>query len=113
MIEDFQQRMAEVLGKESAVFLPSSTMAQQIALRIWCDQRGTKRVSYHPLCHLEIHEQHQIDPILLGERDRLIRLDDIQSLNEDIACLLLELPQDLVKQALERIHEKMLEQLQR
>lgn len=99
VIEDFQQRMAEVLGKESAVFFPSGTMAQQIALRIWCDQQGTKRVAYHPLCHLEIHEQdglkelHQIDPILLGERDRLIRMDDIQGLNEDIACLLLELPQ--------------------
>lgn len=99
VIEDFQQRMAEMLGKESAVFFPSGTMAQQIALRIWCDQQGTKRVAYHPLCHLEIHEQdglkelHHIEPILLGERDRLIRLDDVQGMNEDIACLLLELPQ--------------------
>ena len=91
--------MAEVLGKESAVFFPSGTMAQQIALRIWCDDADLKRVAYHPLCHLEIHEEdglkelHHIEPILLGDQERLITLEDVQRLDRDIACLLLELPQ--------------------
>lgn len=99
IIEEFQQQMADVLGKESAVFFPSGTMAQQIALRIWCDRKGIKRVAYHPLCHLEIHEEdglkelHQIESILLADKDRLIRLEDVQALDQDIACLLLELPQ--------------------
>ncbi|KAA8747686.1 threonine aldolase family protein [Paenibacillus sp. UASWS1643] len=99
IIEEFQQQMADVLGKESAVFFPSGTMAQQIALRIWCDRIGVKRVAYHPLCHLEIHEEdglkelHQIESILLADKDRLIRLEDVQTLDQDIACLLLELPQ--------------------
>jgi len=99
VIEEFQQQMADVLGKESAVFFPSGTMAQQIALRIWCDRKGVKRVAYHPLCHLEIHEEdglkelHQIESILLADKDRLIRLEDVQALDQDIACLLLELPQ--------------------
>ncbi|WP_274362826.1 threonine aldolase family protein [Paenibacillus thermotolerans] len=99
MIEAFQRKMAELLGKPSAVFFPSGTMAQQIALRIWCDRRGIKKVAYHPLCHLEIHEQrglhelHHIEAVLLGDRDRLIRLDDVLNLGEDISCLLLELPQ--------------------
>lgn len=99
VIEDFQEKMAGVLGKESAVFFPSGTMAQQIALRIWCDQKGLKRVAYHPLCHLEIHEEdglkelHHIEPILLADSNRLITLDDVCNMNEDIACLLLELPQ--------------------
>ncbi|MBC8081292.1 MAG: low specificity L-threonine aldolase [Gorillibacterium sp.] len=99
VIEDFQETMAKLLGKESAVFFPSGTMAQQIALRIWCDQKDLKRVAYHPLCHLEIHEQdglkelHQIEPILLADKDRLIRLEDVQSIPGEIACLLLELPQ--------------------
>ncbi|WP_136607774.1 threonine aldolase family protein [Paenibacillus dokdonensis] len=99
VIEDFQNKMASVLGKESAVFFPSGTMAQQIALRIWCDEKGLKRVAYHPLCHLEIHEQdgmkelHHIEPILLADKDRLISLTDVQQLGKEISCLLLELPQ--------------------
>lgn len=99
VIEDFQAEMAEVLGKEAAVFFPSGTMAQQIALRIWSDRKENKRVAYHPLCHLEIHEQdglkelHHLEPILLADRDRLITLADVQTVEGPFACLLLELPQ--------------------
>ncbi len=99
LIEQFQQQMAEVLGKQAAVFFPSGTMAQQIALRIWCDRNGVKRVAYHPLSHLELHEQdalkelHHIEAILIGDQDRVTQLEDVTSLKEDISCLLLELPQ--------------------
>lgn len=99
VIEDFQAKMAKYLGKEAAVFFPSGTMAQQIALRIWCDAKGLKRVAYHPLCHLEIHEEdglkelHQIEPVLLADKHRLITLHDVMDMKEDISCLLLELPQ--------------------
>jgi threonine aldolase len=99
IINDFEQKMADFLGKESAVFFPSGTMAQQIALRIWCDQKGIKKVAYHPLCHLEIHEEdglkelHHIKPILLADKDRLIQLQDVLDMEEEISCLLLELPQ--------------------
>nr|WP_082683625.1 beta-eliminating lyase-related protein [Fictibacillus sp. FJAT-27399] len=99
VIKDFQEKMAEVLGKEDAVFFPSGTMAQQIALRIWCDEKGLKRVAYHPLCHLEIHEEdglkelHHIEPVLLADEKRVITLEDVVNMKEEIACLLLELPQ--------------------
>ncbi|ANE48229.1 threonine aldolase [Paenibacillus swuensis] len=99
LIEHFQTEMATMLGKESAVFFPSGTMAQQIALRLWCDEKGWRRVAYHPLAHPEIHEEdclrelHQIETVLLGEPDRLIRLEDIKQMKADISCVLLELPQ--------------------
>ncbi|MFF2019562.1 threonine aldolase family protein [Paenibacillus sp. NPDC058177] len=99
VIEDFQANMAEVLGKEAAVFFPSGTMAQQIALRIWCDRKGLSQVAYHPLCHLEIHEEdglkqlHHIESVLLADKHRLITLEDVQGMPEEVACLLLELPQ--------------------
>lgn len=99
VIEDFQCKMAELLGKEEAVFFPSGTMAQQIALRIWCDEKDNKTVAYHPLCHLEIHEEdglkvlHQIKSVLLGEKGRLFTLKDLEDLDEDIATVLIELPQ--------------------
>lgn len=99
VIEQFQDKLAACLGKEAAVFFPSGTMAQQIALRMWCDEKGTRKVAYHPLCHLEIHEQdgpkklHHLEPILLADKDRVIELEDVTGLQEEIACLLLELPQ--------------------
>lgn len=98
-IEAFENKMATYLGKEAAVFFPSGTMAQQIALRIWCDQKGINKVAYHPLSHLEIHEEdglkklHNIEPILLADKTRVIGLVDVLNMNENIACLLLELPQ--------------------
>lgn len=97
-IEAFQDKFAGMLGKPSAVFFPSGTMAQQIALRIWCDRSGNPKVAYHPLSHLEIHEEdglrklHGIDAVLLADRHRLITLQDVERM-EDVSCLLLELPQ--------------------
>nr|WP_173104989.1 beta-eliminating lyase-related protein [Bacillus sp. KH172YL63] len=99
IIEDFQKKMAQYLGKASAVFFPSGTMAQQIALRIWCDQKELYKVAYHPLSHLEIHEEdglkklHGIEPILLADKDQVITLEDVEDMGEEVACLLLELPQ--------------------
>jgi len=98
-IGKFERKLAEMLGKEAAVFFPSGTMAQQIALRIWSDRRASKAVAYHPLCHLEIHEQdglkelHHLEPVLLADEERLITLDDVKQMPENVACLLLELPQ--------------------
>ncbi|WP_138858702.1 threonine aldolase family protein [Exiguobacterium mexicanum] len=98
VIMRFEQKMAQELGMEDAIFFPSGTMAQQIALRIWTDETGNRNVAYHPLCHLEIHEQdglkelHHLEPILLGDDDRLMTLDEVRAL-PDVACLLIELPQ--------------------
>ncbi|MBU9674085.1 aminotransferase class I/II-fold pyridoxal phosphate-dependent enzyme [Planococcus sp. CP5-4] len=99
VIEDFQEKMAAFLGKETAVFFPSGTMAQQIALRIWCDDKGLKRVAYHPLSHLEIHEEdglkelHGIESVYLTDPDRVVELKDVAELEEEVAVVLLELPQ--------------------
>lgn len=98
IIEPFEQKFADLLGMDDAVFFPSGTMAQQVALRIWSDETDNRTVAYHPLCHLEIHEQdglkelHPIKTILVGAADRMMTLDEIKAL-PDIACLLLELPQ--------------------
>ena len=41
-ITKFEKQIADLLGKESAVFMPSGTMAQQIALRIWCEKNKNR-----------------------------------------------------------------------
>ena len=98
-IERLERRIAELLGKEAAVFMPSGTMAQAIALRIWSERRGIRTVAFHPTCHLEIHEErayerlHGLGSRLVGDPNRLIRLEDLDAVHEPIAALLLELPQ--------------------
>lgn len=98
LIADFEREVAELLGKEAAVFMPSGTMAQQIALRIWSDRTGCRSVAFHPTCHLEIHERkgyerlHGLHGVLVGARDRLITMDDLRT-PEPLAAVLWELPQ--------------------
>ncbi len=99
VVERLEKRIAALLGKEAAVFMPSGTMAQQIALRIWCDRAGTNHVAFHPLCHLEIHEQggyqrlHGLRSTLLGTADRMFTLEDLEELIEPVGAILFELPQ--------------------
>ena len=99
LIARFEGEIAALLGKEAAVFMPSGTMCQQIALRIWASRRGTNNVVFHPTCHLEIHEQkgyqklHGLHGILAGSPDALLTLADLKAIAEPVGALLLELPQ--------------------
>jgi threonine aldolase len=99
LINEFESDIATLLGKEAAVFLPSGTMAQQIALRVWADRSRSPTVAFHPTCHLEIHEQkgyeflHGLHGRLVGDRSRLITLDDLRVTAGPLGALLLELPQ--------------------
>jgi threonine aldolase len=99
VIESFEREVAELLGKPAAVFMPSGTMAQQIALRIWSDRAGRKAVAFHPTCHLERHEHkgyqalHGLRGVLVGSAHELITLADLKRVAEPLAALLLELPQ--------------------
>lgn len=98
VVTELEAEVAELLGKEAAVFMPSGTMAQQIALRIWADEGKNPRVAFHPTCHLEIHEQmayrelHHLEAALLGDADRLFTMDDLAGAGK-CSSLLIELPQ--------------------
>ena len=99
LITSFEKRVADLLGKEAGVFMPSGTMAQQIALRIWSDRHHSPHVAFHPTCHLEIHEQkayqllHGLHGVLVGSPYQLMTLDDLKQVRDPLAALLLELPQ--------------------
>jgi threonine aldolase len=98
-IARLEARVAELVGAEAAVFMPSGTAAQQIGLRIWSERKGVATVAWHPTCHLEIHEQrgyqalHGLRARPVGDPHALITLDDLQTVAEPLAALLLELPQ--------------------
>jgi threonine aldolase len=99
LLTGLEERVAELLGKEAAVVLPSGTMAQPAVLRVWCDRAGLDAIAFHPTCHLELHEErayerlHGLQAVLVGDRNRLIGVGDLEQLKEPVAALLLELPQ--------------------
>jgi len=99
LVERLERRVAELLGKEAALFFPTGTMAQQIALRIWADRAHVRTVAFHPRCHLEHHEEkgyeelHGLRGLLVGALGRLLTREDLEAIAEPVAVLLLELPQ--------------------
>src|SRR4029453_1862281 len=92
LAERLEARVAELLGKEAAVWMPSGTMAQQIALRIHCEWRGNRRIAFHPQCHLDVHEErgyahlHGLHADLLGSRERLPTPEDLEAVREPLGA---------------------------
>jgi len=95
----FERHIAEFLGKEAAVFMPSGTMAQQILLRIVADGTGNRAFAAHPTTHVVLHEQngfaalHQMQFVPVGPADAPLTIAHVEALPDPIATLLLELPQ--------------------
>ena len=99
LIDRFEREIADLLGKEAAVFLPSGTMAQQIALRVWSERTHRATFACHPTCHLELHEEkgyerlHGLHARLVGNPSLPMTLDDLRGVAEPLCALLIELPQ--------------------
>ncbi len=99
LIEDFEQRIAAMLGKPAALFLPSGTLVQPLALKIHSDQRQKNTVGLHPTSHLVLHEQDGYQQLwglrgqLIGDKHRVLSYGDLQRQQPDkLAAVVLELP---------------------
>ena len=98
-VAELEAETCKVLGKPAAVFFPSGTMAQQIALRIHADRRGCRVVAWHPTCHLEMHEDdafkhlHGLLGVTVGNPGSLMTLEDLRAVPGRWAAVLFELPQ--------------------
>ncbi|MER7989632.1 beta-eliminating lyase-related protein [Streptomyces noursei] len=93
-----ERRTAEALGTAAAVFFPTGTMAQQVALRCWAGRTGNATVAGHPLSHLEVHERNAY-AVVSGLRmvhptsaPRLPTAAEVYDLEEPFGTLALELP---------------------
>src|SRR5262245_54127659 len=40
-----EEEVVTLLGKDAVAYFPSGIMAQQAALRVWCDRAGTRRIA--------------------------------------------------------------------
>ena len=78
LIEDFERQIAALLGKPAAAFMPSGTMAQLIAMRIWTARAALPRFGMHPTSHLSLHEREAYQAVfrlhgaMVGDRLRPI-----------------------------------------
>jgi threonine aldolase len=101
-LQSFEADLASLFGKEAAVFMPSGTMAQQIALRIWCERSRDFTVAMHPSAHLEFAEQlgyqflHGIHRLQFGVPEnigeRTLEVGDLEGLGKRPGAVLIELP---------------------
>lgn len=98
LVESFESQVAERLGYETARFMPSGTMAQQVALRVWSDAAGSPKVGMHPTAHLELHEErgyshlHGLQATLVGPSNTPMLAEHLLAVPEKLAVLLTELP---------------------
>ncbi|MBX9692883.1 MAG: aminotransferase class I/II-fold pyridoxal phosphate-dependent enzyme [Cyanobacteria bacterium] len=97
-LQAFEAAVAALLGKESALFMPSGVMAQQIALRIWSDASHNRNIAFHPSTHVEANEHrayshvHGLHGVSLGEKNKPIMAADLETYSEPLSAILVELP---------------------
>jgi threonine aldolase len=93
-----EERVAELLGTEAAVFFPTGTMAQQVALRYGAERTGSTAVAMHPLSHFVMHEEHAyaelagLRAIWPTSAPRNPTADEITGLSERVGTVTFELP---------------------
>jgi len=98
LVEGFEAKVAALLGKPAAVFMPSGIMAQLAAVRVWTERARLPRFGMHPTSHLANHEAEahvallRLHGVPVGDRLRPIVAADLESVRQDLACLIVELP---------------------
>jgi threonine aldolase len=98
LIADFERKIADLTGHAAAAFMPSGTMAQLIAVRIWAQRAGLPRFGLHATAHLVLHEAESYQALfgyhgaIVGDRLRPITAADLEAQRQPLACLVVELP---------------------
>ena len=97
-LQRFERKVAGVLGKQDAVFMPSGVMAQLTAVRLWTEAAGVDRIGLHPTSHLLHHEEQAFAALLhchavpVGHRLRPMVAADLEAVAQPLACAIVELP---------------------
>ena len=98
LIQDFERKVAARLGFEAAVFCISGTMAQVTALRLGCEDRGSRMVALHPTSHIFVHERSNyqlldhFQALSVGDRHRPWLDADLAAVPDRLGAVGLEIP---------------------
>jgi threonine aldolase len=97
-MQALERDVAALLGKPAAVFMPKGVIAQQAALRIWCDRSGLATVGLHPKSHIDLDERsayerlHGLEAVRLGLDHRPFLAADLEAAAEEFGAVTVELP---------------------
>ena len=86
VVAEVEAQLRDLLGAHAAVLLPSGTMAQQIALRMHAEDRGSSRVAMHPTSHPRLWEEQALEHV------QGLAVEDLTDDLMGLAAVLLELP---------------------
>ena len=98
LLQDFEAKVARLLGFEAAVFCISGTMASATALRLACQDRGRELVALHPTSHIFVHERSNYQllghfkALQAGDRYRPWTEADLAALPDRLGAVGMELP---------------------
>lgn len=98
VVQAFERRVATLLGFEDGCFMPTGTMAQLIALRMYADASGNRSVGVHPSSHHVLHENdsyavlHNLRAVQLSPWARPVLASDVRDAREPVSVVSVELP---------------------
>jgi len=98
LLQQFEQKIADLLGFEAATFCITGTMTQVTALRLACAERGSRLVALHPTAHIFRHERgnHQLldhfQALQIGDVNRPWTLDELKAIPDKLAAAAIEIP---------------------
>lgn len=98
IVGELEARVAAMLGAEGALWMPTGTMAQQVALRCWAARADSRRVALHPLQHQLVHEEDAVtalsalEPVLATPEPRYPTPAELRAAAEGAAAAVLEVP---------------------
>ena len=97
-IASFEHKIATLTGFESGVFGITGTLAQSVALRLACSDRGSELVGLHASAHVLKHENSNYQmldhfkSVLIGEPTRIWKAADLERIPDRLGAVALELP---------------------
>ena len=98
LVQQFEQKIACLLGMPAALFCMTGTMTQVTALRLACAERANPLVALHPSSHILKHERSNFQlldhfqAVQLGDPYRPWTVADLKNFAEPIAAAQYELP---------------------
>lgn len=97
--EEFEAQLSSFFGKPGVVFLPTGTLAQNVAMKCYSEKTGKKAVALHPTSHLLLHEYDAIETLWqlrvkkVGQSESVLSPDDLHTLDaSDICAIIIETP---------------------
>jgi len=97
-IQILESKVADLLGKESALFFHKGMVSQHSALLEWSKRNTSKKIAIHPQSHMEVDESLAykellgLESVMFGQENSAIKMEDIETLTADMATAVVELP---------------------